>query len=75
MMRESFNKDLIDWITTTLTLNEVFRSLSRKPVILFFSSPPQLMTYAFWCLLLPYAQGVDLFEDIIQFKEDVINGK
>lgn len=32
------------------------------------------MTYAFWCLLIPYAQGVDLFEDLIQFKEDVING-
>ena len=38
MMRESFNKDLIDWINTTLTLNEVFRSLSRKPVIFFFFS-------------------------------------
>ena len=73
MKRESFNKDLIDWINTTLTLNEVFCSLSRKSVIFFLLL--QLMTYAFWCLLIPYAQGVDLFEDLIQFKEDVINGK
>ena len=40
MKRESFNKDLIDWINTTLTLNEVFCSLSRKSVI--FSPSPSV---------------------------------
>ena len=55
------------------SLNEVFRSLTRKSD--FFCPPFQMIIYAFMGLfVIPHAQGVDLFEDLIQFKEDVING-
>ena len=43
--------------------------------LIFFCPPFQMIIYAFMGLfVIPHAQGVDLFEDLIQFKEDVING-
>ena len=72
---------LIDWITRTIH-HHFFPALTLTALTKFsvhwlenLIFPFQMIIYAFMGLfVIPHAQGVDLFEDLIQFKEDVING-